>query len=850
MKASIEALFIALLLVAFTCSAASADHTGGMWGTCPWALDDAGTLTIGTEGARTTGADTGEDGDRIPWKNVKDSIREVAFLGEVRLPADSGYLFSSCHSLRKIDFGKIDTSNVTNLCGMFWGCHFLRGDTLAAAGIGGWDVSGVTDMSYLFCGCEISFDSSSDSYGGCLDLNGWDTAQVTNMSGMFSSAFWRLEEIRFDGWDTSNVTDMSGLFREAFSSRLAVLDLGGWNTSSAVNMESMFLETYARKVTLGNAFSFCGAKSEPQTQLAEEIWETGGSWMSEKTGVYHTSANIASNRNNLYDTYTFSPYLTWDDLSFHFGNLDEYHLSDYTIPFELYEVFMPYGKAVAHYSLDKGRWNGSCAGFAAAAVLLNDTQKMLSPSEFCANAVAAISPLSKSDAFSINKRSIQTLAGIGLSEVTVTRRMTLTDLIDSLYLGQFRFKREYKDNLDLIVKEVIAGKIRHELPILSIRHGATSSSLTSSGHVLVPYDVVEEGNEARMYVYDCNFPGYYEYCRSGMIDEDDARAHFLEYDRNRYIRLEKSADGKYTKWYYHTNDEHHWGTDYPVSSICLIKNSSLREVWNNRYEDVLSSRGTKISPSSDDVWIYVKSETFTIKDASGDTVARLESGGSFTTFGSVQDEIELLVGLDRADDGLNHLISLPKGEYTVQTPDGGVEIVTAHYGGTNSLKRQIMNQADYFYYSGHGRHSDGCLKGLTGGPGLTPALVAPYWNRDLKCVVFAGCSVLDINDYNGKYVGTPEHGSSPGKLWAAVEGPESFLGYAYKAPRDTQGAGRIASDWVTLRGNINDVDAWMTANDNSNGRNACAIDNSRNFHYFKKVLWKTYKRTFVPKASQ
>ena len=677
MKALIKALFIALLLVAFTCSAASADHTGGMWGTCPWALDDAGTLTIGTEGARTTGADTGEDGDRIPWKNVKDSIREVAFLGEVRLPADSGYLFSSCHSLRKIDFGKIDTSNVTNLCGMFWGCHFLRGDTLAAAGIGGWDVSGVTDMSYLFCGCEISFDSSSDSYGGCLDLNGWDTAQVTNMSGMFSSAFWRLEEIRFDGWDTSNVTDMSGLFREAFSSRLAVLDLGGWNTSSAVNMESMFLETYARKVTLGNAFSFCGAKSEPQTQLAEEIWETGGSWMSEKTGVCHTSANIASSRNNLYDTYTFSPYLTWDDLSFHFGNLDEYHLSDYTIPFELYEVFMPYGKAVAHYSLDKGRWNGSCAGFAAAAVLLNDTQKMLSPSEFCANAVAAISPLSKSDAFSINKRSIQTLAGIGLSEVTVTRRMTLTDLIDSLYLGQFRFKREYKDNLDLIVKEVIAGKIRHELPILSIRHGATSSTLTSSGHVLVPYDVVEEGNEARMYVYDCNFPGYYEYCRSGMIDEDDARAHFLEYDRNRYIRLEKSADGKYTKWYYHTNDEHHWGTDYPVSSICLIKNSSLREVWNNRYEDVLSSRGTKISPSSDDVWIYVKSETFTIKDASGDTVARLESDGSFTTFGSVQDEIELLVGLDRADDGLNHLISLPKGEYTVQTPDDGAEIVTA-----------------------------------------------------------------------------------------------------------------------------------------------------------------------------
>ena len=159
-----------------------------------------------------------------------------------------------------------------------------------------------------------------------------------------------------------------------------------------------------------------------------------------------------------------------------------------------------------------------------------------------------------------------------------------------------------------------------------------------------------------------------------------------------------------------------------------------------------------------------------------------------------------------------------------------------------------MNQADYFYYSGHGRHSDGSLMGLTNGPRLTPSLVSSYWNRDLKCVVFAGCSVLDINDYNGKYAGTAEHTSSPGKLWSNIEGPTSFLGYAYKAPRDTQGADRIATTWVANRGSMGDVDAWMNANDNRNGRNACAIDSSRNFHYFKKSFWKTYSRKIVPKG--
>jgi hypothetical protein len=182
----------------------------------------------------------------------------------------------------------------------------------------------------------------------------------------------------------------------------------------------------------------------------------------------------------------------------------------------------------------------------------------------------------------------------------------------------------------------------------------------------------------------------------------------------------------------------------------------------------------------------------------------------------------------------------------------GCEIITVHLEGVDSKRRQIMNQADYFYYSGHGRHFDGSLMGLKNGPRLTPSLVSSFWNRDLKCVVFAGCSVLDINDYNGNYDGTAEHTSSPGKLWANIEGPTSFLGYAYKAPRDTQGADRITSSWVANRGSMGDAAAWMKANDNRNGRNACTIQriDASNilYGYFKRekgFLYNSYFPTNV-----
>ena len=162
----------------------------------------------------------------------------------------------------------------------------------------------------------------------------------------------------------------------------------------------------------------------------------------------------------------------------------------------------------------------------------------------------------------------------------------------------------------------------------------------------------------------------------------------------------------------------------------------------------------------------------------------------------------------------------------------GCEVVSAEYGGVRSSRRQIMNQADYFYYLGHGLH---LYKSVD--PGYGPETVNGHWNKDLKCVIFSACSILDINDYNNNYRWEPEeHNLSPGKYWEAV-GPSVLLGYNYYAPADSSGApARIMRSWMANRELLGDVDAWMEANKEQKKWNACAIRKGGDYVYFDSFM--------------
>ena len=91
--------------------------------------------------------------------------------------------------------------------------------------ISNWNVSQVTNMSYMFCGAT-NFNQP---------LNNWDVSKVTNMSRMFYGATNFNQPL--NNWDVSKVTDMSYMF---FNATNFNQPLNNWNVSKVTGMYGMF----------------------------------------------------------------------------------------------------------------------------------------------------------------------------------------------------------------------------------------------------------------------------------------------------------------------------------------------------------------------------------------------------------------------------------------------------------------------------------------------------------------------------------------------------------------------------------------------------------------------------------
>ncbi len=195
-----------------------------------------------------------------------------------------------------------------------------------------------------------------------------------------------------------------------------------------------------------------------------------------------------------------------------------------------------------------------------------------------------------------------------------------------------------------------------------------------------------------------------------------------------------------------------------------------------------------------------------------------------------------LHGRARSTTNASKTASIPEGMFNMRTVQAaGTGCLAATVAGTSSDLVQVQQQADVLYYSGHGWHDSGKLNGI-----VAPSDVAGHWH-DVDTVVFAGCSVLDIGDRGNNYTNQVSHSASPGLRWVSESGASTFLGYCWKAPLDYQGSVGIVRDWCARRATLGDVDAWMRANDNSAGRNACAIrridDETLEYRYFKKTAY-------------
>lgn len=121
------------------------------------------------------------------------------------------------------DISYWDTSNVTNMAGMFFDAQSFNQP------IGNWNISNVTDITSMFYGAT-SFNRTLDT---------WNTANVKNMTTVFYNAKKFNQPI--GNWDTSNVTSMWNMFAGANAFNQPI---GSWNTSKVVSMKGIFLGAY------------------------------------------------------------------------------------------------------------------------------------------------------------------------------------------------------------------------------------------------------------------------------------------------------------------------------------------------------------------------------------------------------------------------------------------------------------------------------------------------------------------------------------------------------------------------------------------------------------------------------
>ncbi len=116
--------------------------------------------------------------------------------------------------------------------------------------IGDWDVSHITDMSYLFFEFSnfneninnwnvSSVTNMKSMFFGCeafnQPLNSWNVSKVTNMEGMFDNCEKFNQPL--DNWNVSNVNNMNGMFHNAIAFNHP---LNKWRVSNKTDMIGMF----------------------------------------------------------------------------------------------------------------------------------------------------------------------------------------------------------------------------------------------------------------------------------------------------------------------------------------------------------------------------------------------------------------------------------------------------------------------------------------------------------------------------------------------------------------------------------------------------------------------------------
>ena len=156
------------------------------------------------------------------YKSVTQVVFDASF-ADVR-PTSTHCWFCDMKKLQAITgMEYLNTSQVTNMTSMFYGCSGLTSLNLS-----NFNTSQVTNMTFMFYRC-----SGLTS----LNLSNFNTSQVTKFVCMFYGCSG-LTSLDLSNFNTSQATDFGSMFWDC--SGLTRLDLSNFNTSQVTNMSLMF----------------------------------------------------------------------------------------------------------------------------------------------------------------------------------------------------------------------------------------------------------------------------------------------------------------------------------------------------------------------------------------------------------------------------------------------------------------------------------------------------------------------------------------------------------------------------------------------------------------------------------
>ena len=193
-------------------------------------------------------------------------------------PEISQEFFNDYSALATLDLTNFDTSNVTNMDSMFYGCA-----ALTSLDLSNFNTANVTRMPNMFRICAALT---------ALDLSNFNTANVIDMESMFYGCT-SLTSLDLSNFDTANVLNMNYMFRKCTS--LTSLGLSNFDTANVMAMPGVFYGCSGLTTIIANNWSASVFSTDMFNGCTSLVGGNGTTYNSSHTNATYAHIDVADN---------------------------------------------------------------------------------------------------------------------------------------------------------------------------------------------------------------------------------------------------------------------------------------------------------------------------------------------------------------------------------------------------------------------------------------------------------------------------------------------------------------------------------------------------------------------------